>query len=199
MPLPKSWTTVTPLSKTIALILFAFLPLISFFFGIRYQQRLDQALPVQNQPPAQIIERIVYQPLLSTSTWKTYTNTKAGVSFKYPSTWILTEKHTFSNREIDNPKEINTAFITGKSGEIVLEWGPMGYGGGCDTPSKITIDGKLQTICTGIDDHGRFWWNAIDNKMNDYEKANEIRATANKPLEENKQIILTIFSTIHYF
>ena len=42
MSLPKSWTTVTPLSKTIAMVIFIFLPLLAFFAGVRYQQRLDQ-------------------------------------------------------------------------------------------------------------------------------------------------------------
>lgn len=45
MPLPKSWTTVTPLSKSIAFILFFLLPFIGFSAGMRYQQKLDQAVP----------------------------------------------------------------------------------------------------------------------------------------------------------
>lgn len=42
MPLPKTWTTVTPLSKTIAMILFIFLPFIGFSAGMRYQQKIDE-------------------------------------------------------------------------------------------------------------------------------------------------------------
>ena len=42
--LPKSWTTITPLSKTIAFILFIVLPFVGFYFGMQYQKTMDQAL-----------------------------------------------------------------------------------------------------------------------------------------------------------
>lgn len=42
MKLSKSWTTVTPLSKTIALILFIALPFIGFGAGILYQKSMDK-------------------------------------------------------------------------------------------------------------------------------------------------------------
>ncbi len=38
--LPKSLTTVTRVSKTIALIMFIALPFIGFYVGMRYQQEL---------------------------------------------------------------------------------------------------------------------------------------------------------------
>lgn len=37
MQLPKELTTVTPLSKAVALLMFISLPIIAFFFGMRYQ------------------------------------------------------------------------------------------------------------------------------------------------------------------
>lgn len=37
MQLPKELTTVTTLSKTVAFVMFITLPLIAFFFGMRYQ------------------------------------------------------------------------------------------------------------------------------------------------------------------
>lgn len=40
MNLPKELTTITPLSKTIALIMFITLPIIAFLFGIKYQSML---------------------------------------------------------------------------------------------------------------------------------------------------------------
>jgi hypothetical protein len=45
MKLPKWTTTVTPLSKTLALIFFTILPIIAFFFGMEYQKRVDQSIP----------------------------------------------------------------------------------------------------------------------------------------------------------
>lgn len=41
--LPKSLTTVTPLSKTIAFILFILFPFIGFYLGMQYQKTMDAA------------------------------------------------------------------------------------------------------------------------------------------------------------
>src|SRR3989338_4312151 len=38
MPLPKSFTAVTPLSKTLALFIFILLPFIGFYLGIQYEK-----------------------------------------------------------------------------------------------------------------------------------------------------------------
>ena len=42
MTLPKWATTVTPLSRTIALALFILLPIVSFYFGMQYQKKVVQ-------------------------------------------------------------------------------------------------------------------------------------------------------------
>jgi hypothetical protein len=47
MNLPKELTTVTPVSKIVALIMFITLPIIAFFFGMRYQTLLNA--PVARQ------------------------------------------------------------------------------------------------------------------------------------------------------
>ena len=41
MALSKTFTTVTPLSKTVALLVFILLPIIAFLFGMSYQRMLD--------------------------------------------------------------------------------------------------------------------------------------------------------------
>ena len=62
MRLPKSWTTVTPFSKTIALILFTMLPIVTFLLGMQY----EVALSVQNEqttPPfVQVVRTITSIP-----------------------------------------------------------------------------------------------------------------------------------------
>ncbi|OGK40707.1 hypothetical protein A3A74_03760 [Candidatus Roizmanbacteria bacterium RIFCSPLOWO2_01_FULL_35_13] len=52
MLLPKELTTVTPLSKTIALIMFTLLPIIAFILGMKYQAGLINFKPLP--PPEQI-------------------------------------------------------------------------------------------------------------------------------------------------
>ena len=59
MTLPKSLTTVTQLSKTLALILLVALPFIGFYFGTQYQKTVDSAdqqifvATSSQQPPVQ--------------------------------------------------------------------------------------------------------------------------------------------------
>ena len=50
MTLPKELTTVTPLSKTIALIMFILLPIIGFLFGMQYQSLMIDQTTVINPP-----------------------------------------------------------------------------------------------------------------------------------------------------
>jgi len=56
--LPKELTTVTPLSKTVALVMFISLPLIAFLFGMQYQM----ALTWQNKPLSPI-ENPIEEPV----------------------------------------------------------------------------------------------------------------------------------------
>lgn len=37
----NTWNTVTPLSKTIAMVLFITLPILGFYLGMQYQKKLD--------------------------------------------------------------------------------------------------------------------------------------------------------------
>lgn len=48
MQLPKELTTVTPLSKTVALIMFIMLPVITFTFGMRYQSLLTEQSKIKS-------------------------------------------------------------------------------------------------------------------------------------------------------
>ncbi len=45
MALPKSWTKITPFSKTLALSLFILLPIAGFYFGIYFEQQTRQGFP----------------------------------------------------------------------------------------------------------------------------------------------------------
>jgi len=51
--LPKELTTVTTVSKTVALLMFIVLPICGFFIGMHYQAALDapsQLIPVHQNP-----------------------------------------------------------------------------------------------------------------------------------------------------
>ncbi len=82
MRLPKELTTVTPLSKTLALILFIVLPFIGFFVGVRYEtmnnslstvpdySNIPQKNTIITQPPTPFIS-----PSLSIQNTPTITST----------------------------------------------------------------------------------------------------------------------------
>lgn len=66
MQLPKSFTTVTPVSKAIAILLFISLPFIGFYLGINYQKSITiyptTIAPIQKYPKVTIIPTIVLTP-----------------------------------------------------------------------------------------------------------------------------------------
>jgi hypothetical protein len=103
--LPKSLTTVTRFSKLLALFLFILLPFAGFYLGYRYGYAMGSvqqtaapivtAMPVAtpvvsaqpsptafSTPPAGTTQSQL--PPIDMSSWKTYTNTTYGYSFKYP-------------------------------------------------------------------------------------------------------------------
>ena len=80
MNLPKSLTTVTTLSKILALILFISLPILGFWFGMEYQKKTE---PVTS--PVDISSEPASTPIPTvdeTETWKTYRNEDIGFEIK---------------------------------------------------------------------------------------------------------------------
>ncbi len=53
MALPKSFTKVTTFSKTLAMILFISLPILSFYLGMIYQNMITPAYPPTHYEPIQ--------------------------------------------------------------------------------------------------------------------------------------------------
>lgn len=131
---------------------------------------------------------------------KAYINNIGKFSIEYPGSWALNESHTVSNRVVDNPNEINTAIFTGKEGEIVIEWGPMGFGGGCNTEDHkmFSIKNKTMNICEGIDEQGNKYWGGIENDHNDDSAAAVTKAVAYKPVTINAKVIEEILSTLTF-
>jgi len=65
MKLPKYFTTVTPFSKTLAIILFVFLPIYGFIFGMEYNQ-----IQIQSQTPISSIQTVLLPTSIPTPTNK---------------------------------------------------------------------------------------------------------------------------------
>ncbi|HYD35161.1 MAG TPA: hypothetical protein VD999_03795 [Vitreimonas sp.] len=106
MKLPKSLTTVTPLSKALALILFFLLPILGFYLGMKYQQALifsHSISLIENTSSDLDIEKS------DTTNWLDYKNNTWGFELKLPPTWegYLVSEHNWTT----NPTHEYTADI----------------------------------------------------------------------------------------
>ena len=101
MKLPPSLTTVTPLSKILALFLLILCPIVGFYLGMQYQKRI---LPIninQNIVPSVTIKRtstaaapsVVISPSIREvpTDWVKYANKKYPFAFRYPSNFSYLE------------------------------------------------------------------------------------------------------------
>lgn len=92
MTLLKWATTVTPLSKFFALIIFITFPILGFIFGMKYQLFIDLNKTQTNLIIPTIAIRQIVTPTVSIDilNLKTYTNKKYGFSISYPKELTLT-------------------------------------------------------------------------------------------------------------
>lgn len=84
MKLPKELTTITKVSKSLALITFFILPVIGFFAGIRYQSFIDYQIEKNQLSNDQV-------PSLHLTEEKMYSNKTYKISFNYPRSWKYSE------------------------------------------------------------------------------------------------------------
>jgi hypothetical protein len=99
--LPKWLTTVTPLSKILAMILFVLLPFVGFYIGMKYQEKTNISPIVINvNKPVNLTPTPTTAPFLAypisqnnfkmdTSNWNTYSLTTYPIkySIKFPVDW----------------------------------------------------------------------------------------------------------------
>lgn len=128
--LPKSLITVTPLSKTLALILFIALPFLGFYFGFNYQSNSKLVNHNQQSSPLPTPDETV--------DWKTYTGTSFGYSFKYPADYkpYFKDGNAFYSSDAEFDK-ITTAKTKG------AEIGSTVFGPGEDIPKYDGPNSKI--------------------------------------------------------
>jgi len=112
MNLPKELTTVTKLSKYLALFLFIALPFVGFFLGVRYQEMMDLskrqqekstlAIPrIPTLSPAEALAKegnSIAIPTVDpsiTANWKTYIRPDMKIKFKYPINVIIDRDESY--------------------------------------------------------------------------------------------------------
>ena len=102
MLLPKSFTTVTPLSKVIAMILFVSLPFVGYYLGMKYEQSIsvNNIVQIRNNnfptpiPSPALSGNPITTPALTTANdfncdWKIYKSSgPIKYEFNYPQNWV---------------------------------------------------------------------------------------------------------------
>jgi hypothetical protein len=128
---------------------------------------------------------------------RAYTGPLGNFSIMYPSSWSKTEAHEVSNKPVDNTEDVNTVTFAGDEGEVVIQWGSMGYGGGCPPQDYKDIRLKNRTVraCNGTSVDGTMYWSGISNGASD-ETTVEVRAKANIPTKMNMQTIEAMLRTL---
>jgi len=82
MSFKEQFTTVTPLSKGLAMVVFVILPFAAFFLGVNYGQ--------QSLPPTQTIVSSVADDIINVpDEWVAYENEEYGFRFIHPEEWEL--------------------------------------------------------------------------------------------------------------
>lgn len=120
--LPKELTTVTPLSRLLAIALFLFLPVFAFYVGMQYEKNITSQLTYHTR---ELQQRSPIQPkgdMLNPTAapeipadWKTYMNKKYNFEFKHPPQ--LTTRETATAKML-------TVNIRNASNEMKLEVKP---------------------------------------------------------------------------
>ncbi|GEM_PF-2775788 len=164
MVLPKELTTVTPLSKGLALIVFILLPFIGFFAGMNYQSMVDGANQYQSTnkvaksispTKAQLIVPSSSIDVNQNANWKTF-NAASGISFKYPSNWIVKENITPVDASGWGPIEGLT--ITSPNGLLVRFSDHItGLGGGCGDPKFCAVTHTLKYQPVSVPNYGKLY------------------------------------------
>lgn len=112
MKLPKEITTVTPLSKYLAIVVLIALPIVGFFLGMQYQemvnlakrQEMESNLSIPRVPTPTPIAIPTIDPLL-TADWKIYGNVEYGFTIKYPNNLVLEERNDYISLEFWGPTQ----------------------------------------------------------------------------------------------
>ncbi|MDO8610221.1 MAG: hypothetical protein Q7R95_06740 [bacterium] len=137
MNLHKELTTVTLLSKRIALIMFITLPIIAFLFGMKYQQAIYSSNQLSNFsstitkvtptifPPSSITPNQINQD--NTSNWKIFSNEK--YSFEYPIDWEINK----------SSRSINDIIVKSSNQSLSVLVNLPGYGEECYQPTNTNI------------------------------------------------------------
>ncbi len=85
MPLPKSFTTVTPFSNALAMAIFILFPILAFFLGMAYQESVVNLKILQLEEKLVNLSRQPTPTPDETINWKTYANNTYNFSIRYPN------------------------------------------------------------------------------------------------------------------
>ena len=163
MSLPKELTTVTKLSKYLAMVVFIALPFVGFFLGVRYQEMMDLGKSQQEESNLAIPRAPTPTPD-ETVNWKTYIASNS-LTFRYPEQSFNIYGNSLENGVtlISTDKEVvmgifthpNTERVSRNAAtnpiELFIGGAPLYSPKYLDNPSYSKLDIKVsETLLGGI-------------------------------------------------
>ena len=125
------------------------------------------------------------------SDWQTYTNSEAGFSIHYPSTWKMEALPD------QNSGALHGVSLKGSEGGVELYWG-VGLGGGCTSEAIQTIkvaQGELNT-CYGKTADGIERWENISKNLST--TSFSARAFTADTASSSHDLVLQVISTLSF-
>lgn len=126
----------------------------------------------------------------ATPDWQTYTNTEAGFSIRYPSTWKM---EALPNQ---NNGALHGVSLKGAEGGVELYWG-VGLGGACPEgfQSIKAAQGELQA-CYGKNPDGTEHWENISKNLS--ATSVSARAYTMDTTSSSRELVLQVISTLSF-
>lgn len=120
--------------------------------------------------------------------WKSYQNTEAKFSVKYPTNWTLEILSADTN--------IRSEGIDGPEGKIIFTWGTVAQERCLPDFEKIQLQEEVLNTCHSIENSGIENWQQINKDYGNFTVS--VSAIANSPSYKNRDLILLILSNLKF-
>ena len=139
------------------------------------------------------------------NSWQNYINEEKSFLLSYPADWTL----KFKQSELDKKsyKQFYSKGLTvqGKEGSVDVSWTNKGYGGGCPAELKVYIlkNGKKFIICHYLREDGSEYFGQIYKLKESLDGEEGVityaQAIIAKPIEENRDMVLSVLTSLKFY
>jgi dipeptidyl-peptidase-4 len=148
------------------------------------------AAPAPTAPPA-AAPPAAAPPAETAAAWQTYTDTEAGFSIQYPSTW------TSEPLPDQNDAALHGTAFTGPEGGVEVYWG-AGFGGACPEGTEPMQLAEVETTaCHATTPQGTDTWSQIYYQV-DGGNAFAVNAYTSNTNPDSRDLVLQVLATLTF-